>query len=125
MKKFMENNDFKKRECDKLFVYGSLQHGQSRNYILQDLKFEKAILPNFKKVSPPSLGFPFIIQNKDFEVNGEIYYGLDDNLFKSLDLIEGEGSLYHRIIVKVITAKGEETECFVYYPGERLIKMYI
>ncbi|MFX1409463.1 MAG: gamma-glutamylcyclotransferase family protein [Promethearchaeota archaeon] len=115
----------RKVSCDKLFVYGTLQYGQSRHYILQHLRFEKAVLPNYKKVSPPSLGFPFIIRNENSEVNGEIYYGLDEDLFQSLDVIEGEGSLYHRILVKVETIKGQEIESFVYYPDKRLIDSYL
>lgn len=121
----MKDKEDIKVNCDKLFVYGTLQQGQSRHYILQHLKFEKAVLPKHRKVSPPSLGFPFIIRDEHSQVSGEIYYGLDVELFKSLDLIEGEGSLYHRILVKVITQKGSEIECFVYYPDKRLISSYL
>lgn len=112
-------------KCDRLFVYGTLQHGQSRHHILQHLKFEEAVLHNYRKVSPPSLGFPFIILDDNSQVNGEIYYGIDDELFQSLDLIEGEGSLYHRILVKVRTIKGKEIETFVYYPDKRIINSYL
>jgi len=111
--------------CDSLFVYGTLQHGQSRNYVLQHLKFEKAILPKYRKVSPPSLGFPFIIRDETSHVNGEIYYGLDNKLFQALDLIEGKGSLYHRILVTVKSLKGQEIESFVYYPDKKLINSYL
>ncbi|MFX0043984.1 MAG: gamma-glutamylcyclotransferase family protein [Candidatus Hodarchaeota archaeon] len=111
--------------CDRLFVYGTLQHGQSRHYILQHLKFEKAILPKYRKVSPPSLGFPFIIRDENSHVIGEIYYGLDNKLFQALDLIEGEGSLYHRILVTVKSLKGQEIESFVYYPNKKLINSYL
>jgi len=121
----MKDKEEKKVICDKLFVYGTLQHGQSRHYILQHLKFEKAVLPKHRKVSPPSLGFPFIIRDENSDVNGEIYYGVDDELFQSLDLIEGEGSLYHRILVKVKSQNGDEIESFVYYPDKRLINSYL
>ena len=121
----MKDKEYKKVKYDKLFVYGTLQHGQSRHYILQHLKFEKAVLPKYRKVSPPSLGFPFIIREEHSQVNGEIYYGLDDELFQSLDLIEGEGSLYHRILVKLKPQNGQEMECFVYYPDKRLINSYL
>ena len=121
----MKDQENKKVKCDKLFVYGTLQYGQSRHYILQHLKFEKAVLPKHRRVSPPSLGFPFIIRDEHSQVNGEIYYGVNDELFQSLDLIEGEGSLYHRILVKVISQNGEEIESFVYYPDKRLINSYL
>lgn len=110
--------------CDKLFVYGTLQHGQSRNYILSGLKYEKAILPNHRKITPPSLGFPFILQNDSSEVKGEVYYGVDQNLIKQIDIIEGEGSLYHRILINVKTDNGNELEAFTYYPSKILIKNY-
>ena len=37
---FQQKKDHKSEDCDRLFVYGTLQHGQSRNYILRGLKFE-------------------------------------------------------------------------------------
>jgi len=121
----MKGKEYKKLKCDNLFVYGTLQYGQSRHYILKHLKFEKVVLPKHRKVSPPSLGFPFIIRDENSEVNGEIYYSVDDELFQSLDLIEGEGSLYHRILVKVKSQNGQEIESFVYYPDKKLINSYL
>jgi len=121
----MYDKEKKKVKCDKLFVYGTLQYGQSRHYILQHLNFEKAFLPKHRKVSPPSLGFPFIIPDEHSQVYGEIYFDVNEELFQSLDLIEGEGSLYHRILVKVISQNGEEIESFVYYPDKRLINSYL
>lgn len=121
----MERNIFEKTKCDKLFVYGTLQYGQSRHSILQHLNFEKAMLPGHKKVSPSTLGFPFVVRDENSQVNGEVYYGLDSELFHSLDIIEGEGSLYHRILVRVITQRGKEIESFVYYPDKELINRYL
>ena len=110
--------------CDKLFVYGTLQHGQSRHYILRNLKYEPAILQNYKKINPPSLGFPFIIFDEKSEVKGELYYDIDEELLNSLDTIEGEGSLYHRIIVEVLNDKAERIQAYTYYPSEILIKKF-
>ena len=76
---------------DKIFVYGTLQHGQSRNYVLKGLKYEKAILPKYRKLEPPSLGFPLIIQDHNSNVEGEIYYGVDQSLINQIDIVEGEG----------------------------------
>jgi gamma-glutamylcyclotransferase (GGCT)/AIG2-like uncharacterized protein YtfP len=121
----MKKGDQNSEKCDNIFVYGTLQHGQSRNEVLQHLKYEKAILLNHRKISPPNLGFPFIIYDKNSHVNGEVYYGLNADLFQSLDLIEGEGSLYNRILVEVITEKGEKLQVYTYYPSKKLIKNYI
>jgi gamma-glutamylcyclotransferase (GGCT)/AIG2-like uncharacterized protein YtfP len=107
-----------------LFVYGTLQHGQSRNYILGRLKYEKATLYNHRKVTPPSLGFPFIIRDDSSKVRGEVYYGVDHSLISQIDIIEGEGELYHRIQVKVVLENGIELEVFTYYPSEILIKKF-
>jgi gamma-glutamylcyclotransferase (GGCT)/AIG2-like uncharacterized protein YtfP len=109
----------------KIFVYGTLQHGQSRNYILRGLKYENAILFNYKKVEPPTLGFPFIIRDDASKVKGEVYYNVDQALINQLDMIEGEGTLYHRILVKVKLADGSETEAYTYYPSKTLLKNYI
>jgi gamma-glutamylcyclotransferase (GGCT)/AIG2-like uncharacterized protein YtfP len=121
----MEFKETEPQILDKIFVYGTLQYGQSRNYILSGLRFEKATLSNFKKVKPPTLGFPFIIRDKSSEVRGEVYYGVSKSLINQLDMIEGEGKLYHRIVVKVKSDSGKELEAFTYYPSEILIRNYM
>ncbi|MHA2398039.1 MAG: gamma-glutamylcyclotransferase family protein [Promethearchaeota archaeon] len=121
----MNNTNFKDNKCDKLFVYGTLQHGQSRNKILKELKYDKATLFNYKKVIPPSLGFPFIICNDSSKVKGEVYYNVNDSLITEIDRIEGEGELYYRIVVKVTLLNGKELEAYTYYPSEILVKNYL
>jgi len=120
----MAKDYYKKHKCDKLFVYGTLQHGQSRNYILSGSKYEKATLLNYRKVVPPSLGFPFIIKEDNSNVKGEIYYNVGQSIINQIDMIEGEGELYNRILVKVKLDDGGETEAYTYYPSEMLIKNY-
>ena len=120
----MENNNYMENKCDSLFVYGTLQHGQSRNYILAGLKFEKATLLNYRKVEPPSLGFPFIINEDKNRVDGEVYYGVGQSLMNQIDMIEGEGKLYHRILVKVELKNGSRIYAYTYYPSEILIRNY-
>jgi gamma-glutamylcyclotransferase (GGCT)/AIG2-like uncharacterized protein YtfP len=108
-----------------LFVYGTLQHGQSRHHVRENLKYDNATLPNHKKISPSSLGFPFIVFDEAYKVEGEIYYDIDEELIKTLDLIEGEGSLYHRIIVEVFTEDGSKVQAYTYYPSDILINKFI
>ncbi|MFX0021557.1 MAG: gamma-glutamylcyclotransferase family protein [Candidatus Hermodarchaeota archaeon] len=117
----MKNNNLK---VNTIFVYGTLQQGQIRNYVLKGLKFEKAILYNYRKLEPPSLGFPFIIKDDESSVKGEVYYGVSRSLINHLDMIEGEGRLYHRVLVKVKLESGNEIEAYTYYPSEILIKNY-
>jgi gamma-glutamylcyclotransferase (GGCT)/AIG2-like uncharacterized protein YtfP len=121
----MKDNNNKKEECDILFVYGTLQHNQSRGYILQGLKYQSAILLDYRKVRPSTLSFPFIIQEKNSTVQGEVYYDLDEYLWKKIDEIEGEGTLYRRILVKVKTQNGEEITAYTYYPSKQLIDSYL
>jgi gamma-glutamylcyclotransferase (GGCT)/AIG2-like uncharacterized protein YtfP len=114
----------KEESITNVFVYGTLQQGENRNYVLKGLKFEKAKLSNYSKIEPVNLGFPFIIRDEKAEVIGEVYFDVNKDLLELLDRIEGEGSLYHRIIVKVETAKGKEVKAFTYYPDENLIRNF-
>ncbi|MFX1277531.1 MAG: gamma-glutamylcyclotransferase family protein [Promethearchaeota archaeon] len=107
-----------------LFVYGTLQHGQSRNHILKGLAFEIATLKDHEKLEPPSLGFPFIIHKEGASVEGEVYFNVPNSLLEQIDIIEAEGELYHRIIIKVLTSKREELEAFVYYPSKKLLDSF-
>ena len=120
----MEYKSTKTQNCDRIFVYGTLQHGQSRNYILQGLRYQKAILPNHRKISPPSLGFPFIVRDDSANVRGEVYFNISKSLINELDIIEGEGLLYHRILVKVNIEDSKEVDAFTYYPSQKLIMNY-
>lgn len=111
--------------CDRLFTYGTLQSGYSRNYLLQGLEFKKAVLPGYRKISPPELGFPFIIRDQESKVSGEIYFRLTQAHWTQIDLVEGEGSLYHRILVEVKTiSEGFEYQTYTYYPSIGLISQY-
>ena len=121
----MEKDNKKNNLRNNLFVYGTLQHGQSRNYILKGIKYEKATLLNYRKVEPILLGFPFIIKDNKSNVKGEIYYDVGQSVINQIDMIEGEGKLYHRILVKVKLKKGREIEAYTYYPSKILIKNYI
>jgi gamma-glutamylcyclotransferase (GGCT)/AIG2-like uncharacterized protein YtfP len=111
--------------CDRLFTYGTLQSGYSRNCLLRGLEFKKAVLTKYRKVTPLELGFPFIVQDKESDVIGELYFQLTQAHWTQIDLIEGEGSLYHRILVEVKTIpEGTQFTTFTYYPSEGLIEQY-
>ncbi|MHA2225324.1 MAG: gamma-glutamylcyclotransferase family protein [Candidatus Hodarchaeales archaeon] len=129
MEKDKDSENIENEEkCDRLFVYGTLQSGYSRNYLLEGLTFEKAVLLRHRKATPPNLGFPFIVLDKNSEVEGEIYYGLTQSHWEQIDLVEGEGSLYHRIIVEVETfskLERRKISTFVYFPSESLIKRFL
>jgi gamma-glutamylcyclotransferase (GGCT)/AIG2-like uncharacterized protein YtfP len=112
-----------------LFVYGTLQHGQSRNHLLQGLDCRKAILHGYLRMNPPQLGYPFIVKVNQHNamVKGEIYFGLSQNHWKEIDIVEGEGELYHRIIVEVESFERNNSRkipAFTYYPDEVLISRF-
>ena len=125
-KTYDERKEKKKlNDCDRLFVYGTLQSGQNRNHYLKGLSYEKALLIGYRKISPPSLGFPFIIREKTSEVTGEIYFGLKQYHWSLLDRIEGEGSLYYRILVEIVVIpSNKKLMAFVYFPSRILIENY-
>ncbi|MFX0050396.1 MAG: gamma-glutamylcyclotransferase family protein, partial [Candidatus Hermodarchaeota archaeon] len=72
-----------------------------------------------------SLGFPFIIQDETSEVTGELYFGLKQHHWTTLDKIEGEGSLYHRILVEVVLISNKEHHMsYVYFPSRVILENY-
>ena len=120
-----KQND-KEQICQNLFVYGTLQHGESRNYLLKGLMFEKATIYGYRKKFLEHLGFPIIIQDDEkSNVNGEVYLDIPQSLFNMLDVVEGEGSLYHRIIVNVKTITKKNYLAYIYYPSTELINSSI
>ncbi|MHA1641272.1 MAG: gamma-glutamylcyclotransferase family protein [Promethearchaeota archaeon] len=112
-------------QCKELFVYGTLRHGQSRHYILENYSFKLAILKGYTKIDLENLGFPIIIQKPSAEVEGELYFNLDEDIFKYLDQIEAVGHLYDRILVKVQAMDGNEYLANVYYPTKSFLKSII
>jgi gamma-glutamylcyclotransferase (GGCT)/AIG2-like uncharacterized protein YtfP len=124
MKKKARKQGKSRRRVENMFVYGTLRHNKSRGNVLAALEYKKAVLPNHRKVSPETLGFPFIIQDESSEVQGEVYFGVGKDLIRQIDMIEGEGNLYNRIVVEVTTEDGEKVKAYTYYPSDRLVESY-
>ena len=116
-----EKQDDKEQFCQNLFVYGTLQHGESRNYLLKGLIFEKATIYGYRKIFLEDLGYPIIIRDDKSNVSGEVYLDIHQSLLNRLDVVEGEGSLYHRIVVNVKTITKKTYLAYVYYPSKELI----
>ena len=119
-----KQND-KEQICQNLFVYGTLQHGESRNYLLKGLVFEKATIYGYRKILLEGLGYPIIICDNKSNVSGEVYLDIPQSLFNMLDVVEGEGSLYHRIVVNVKTITKKNYLAYVYYPSKELINLSV
>ena len=79
----------------------------------------------FRRLWPENLGFPFILPSVGDSVEGEIYFDIDEITIKTLDQIEGEGQLYHRIKVTVeILDIKKEVDAWTYIAGNQLKKAY-
>lgn len=93
-----------------IFVYGTLKRGYGNNRLLQTAEFvREATLPGFRLHDS---GFPVAEKVSDEHfVKGEIFRIDPDKHLRSLDGLEGEGSMYHREIHT--TEDGEEVSVYV------------
>jgi gamma-glutamylaminecyclotransferase len=102
----------------KLFVYGTLKRGFGNNRLLRDAKF----LGNARTVQPFVLldsGFPVMtpVGAGNMRVSGEVYE--IDNIDNSktlarLDALEGEGRMYDRVKIDVVTDDLREIKVHAY-----------
>ena len=82
-----------------IFVYGTLMQGEQANAFLSHARFMGEYC--LKDYALYDLGwFPGIQPQTGSIVHGEVYQVDIDTLFR-LDEYEGEGRLYHRIVVRV------------------------
>jgi hypothetical protein len=93
------------------------------------LKYRKVVIKGYLKISPPQLGFPFIVKvkNANAKVEGELYFDLSQTHSEKIDIVEGEGNLYHRIVVEVETIEEGDNQFFsgfTYYPADYLISQF-
>jgi len=80
---------------NKLFVYGTLKKGYSRNSVLEESKFigEHITKPNFTMVD---LGFfPGLLEIGNTSITGELYE-VSDEILEYCDKIEGHPTFYFR-----------------------------
>jgi len=96
-----------------LFTYGSLM---CSDIILQaagqQTHFTKATLKNFFCSKIRGREYPGIIPQAGTLVSGVLYYNLESEAIRRLDVFEGE--MYQRQDVDVITDKGESTKAMTY-----------
>jgi gamma-glutamylcyclotransferase (GGCT)/AIG2-like uncharacterized protein YtfP len=106
-------------KTDFFFVYGSLKIGNffSERFNAFRIRSEKASVKGYDLFNFGH--FPGIIEGKGL-ITGEVHMYRDvDTVLNIMDRIEGyfgdhEQSLYVRKKEKVITAKGEEIEAYIY-----------
>jgi gamma-glutamylaminecyclotransferase len=86
-----------------VFVYGSLKRGFSNHSIIQNSKFMGNTETADRNYRMFSLSyFPTVAETEkeDFSIIGELYE-VDAQTLHELDLLEGNGHLYNRKLVKV------------------------
>lgn len=104
-----------KEKKELVFVYGSLKRGYGNHGFLVDQNFlgvAKTSESNFYMVS---LGaFPATIRHESGKkITGEVYE-VDEQTFKSLDQLEGQGSLYSRNKEMFDLQNGKKVEAWIY-----------
>lgn len=106
----MENNQHL------VFVYGSLKNGYGNyEYHLSESEFVGEGFTLHAAYDMESLGgFPGVRKNGDCFIQGELY-NVNDETFKNLDRLEGNGSLYLREETEVVTQDGEVHKAWMYF----------
>ena len=96
----------------KLFVYGTLMNPRVVKRLTgKNPEYEKAFLVGYKKYHMDFI--PYIVRNKNSKVEGLVIKNLDEDDLKKIDRYEGEGYLYTREKVEIITENNIE-EAYVY-----------
>lgn len=86
----------------RVFVYGTLMRGQAnhKSYLLESEYIGDGEISGYALYDVGC--FPGIVVETDDKVKGEVYF-VDEETLNKLDLLEGEGSLYHRRLVEIRT----------------------
>ena len=98
---------------NKVFVYGSLKQGHGNNRFLSNSNFigKGITLDNdFKMVSLG--GFPGLIYG-DSRIVGELYE-IDNEVFQSIDRLEGNGHFYKRELIEIMLLNGKNHKAWIY-----------
>ena len=80
-----------------LFVYGSLKKSGGNHCYLEDSKFIQHYKLKGHALVDLGHGFPYMIQDKNSAVYGEIY-SVSEETIKKIDLLEGVPYLYRRML---------------------------
>jgi gamma-glutamylaminecyclotransferase len=104
----------KGRDCAmNVFVYGTLMKGYGNHRLVENETWlGDALLKDFGLYNVTQY-YPGIIKQRGSSVRGEVY-DVSEKTLEKLDILEGEGSLYLRIAVKVTLNTGKEVESYVY-----------
>lgn len=102
------NEYFSKRN---VFVYGTLMKGETNNHYLENSKFSgMATIEGYEMYN---VGWYPAIIDGDGLIIGELYQVPTDDI-PSIDMLEGEGSLYIKRCETVTDSKGKSSFAFIY-----------
>jgi len=94
-----------------LFVYGTLMKGHSNDHYLREEKYLGiGRLKNYEMYHVST--YPGIVENLGGYVVGELYE-VDEATVKTLDILEDEGNLFNRKLIKV-SLDGDELDAYAY-----------
>ena len=113
-------------ETDLVFVYGSLKRGyRLYSQYLEECEFVgEATLKGYTLHKVEGAWYPGI-QEGGGKVLGEVFRIGEDNL-RQLDLVEGEGQLYDRVVADVELDAGGTTSVFLYvFKNKELLEAVI
>ncbi len=94
-----------------VFVYGTLMNGETNNHYLENSKFSgMATIEGYEMYN---VGWYPAIIDGDGLIIGELYQVPTDDM-PSIDMLEGEGSLYIKRCETVTDSKGKSSFAFIY-----------
>ena len=94
-----------------VFVYGTLMNGETNHHYLENSKFSgMATIEGYEMYSMG--GYPAIIDGNSL-IMGELYQVPNTDM-PSIDMLEGEGSLYIKRCETVTDSKGKSSFAFIY-----------
>ena len=95
----------------KVFVYGTLMSGETNHHYLQNS--DCLGLATIEGYDMYDVGWYPAIVSGDNTIMGELYQASKDDM-SSIDMLEGEGSLYAKKCERVTTLDGNSTFAFIY-----------
>lgn len=101
----------------KVFVYGTLKEGHGNNRILVEGRAQLVCGDMVRGYKLYNSGFPVACEDDDSWITGEVWdigdpvlFGFARQTLSRLDMLEGEGRMYHR--VQVTTVGGHEVHMY-------------
>lgn len=96
-----------------LFVYGALMYDEVWNRIVSgEFRKTNAELSGYRRLAVKDEDYPGLVKSSG-TVEGYIWFGIDDENLKKLDVFEGE--YYERISAFAVDNTGNKIEVDIYY----------